>query len=210
MSRKDELVKQCRKPTGSLGLQVAENMNKNHRELWQWGFSHLDFTGIKSILDIGCGSGMTVKLMAELAPNAVLSAIDYSPDMVELACNTCCELIDGGRVAIVQAEVSDLCFDDASFELATAFETYYFWPDLVNDLKEINRTLKPGGRLLLVNECYSDPAFEERNSRCVSLARMQIHTPAEYEGFLSAAGFRLVKLDTIPEKNWITALAAKA
>ena len=209
MSQKDEMVKQCRKPTGALGLMVAENMNINHLQLWQWGFSMLDFAAVDSILDIGCGSGATIKLMAELAREAKLTAIDYSPDMVEMASKTCYDLISAGRVAIVQSEVSKLCFDDASFELATAFETYYFWPNLVSDLKEINRILKPAGMLLLVNECYRDPAFDERNSRCVRLAKMQIHAPIEYEDFLNAAGFRLIKLQTVPEKNWIAALAVK-
>ena len=209
MSQKDEMVKQCRKPTGELGLQVAANMNENHMQLWQWGFSQLDFTEVKSILDIGCGSGLTVKLMAELAANAKLAAIDYSTDMVNLARETCSDLITSGRVAIVQAEVSNLCFGDESFDLVTAFETYYFWPNLVGDLKEIARVLKPEGKVLMVNECYMDPAFEERNSRCVRLAEMQIHTPEEYKIFFNEAGFRLEKLEIIPEKNWICAVAVK-
>ena len=209
MTQKDEMVRQCRKPTGELGLQVANNMNENHLPLWRWGFSQLDFTDIRSILDIGCGSGMTVKLMAELAEKARISAIDYSPDMVELAKATCLDQIASGRIAIVQCEVSRLCFDDETFELVTAFETYYFWPNLINDLKEIKRVLKPGGRLLMVNECYKDPAFEERNSRCVRLADMQIHDPYEYEGFLASAGFKLSNINTVPEKNWIAALAVK-
>jgi ubiquinone/menaquinone biosynthesis C-methylase UbiE len=41
---------------------------------------------------------------------------------------------------------SSLPFKDEKFDLATAFETIYFWPDLVNDFKEVNRVLKSGGK----------------------------------------------------------------
>jgi ubiquinone/menaquinone biosynthesis C-methylase UbiE len=61
--------------------------------------------------------------------------------------------------------VSSLPFADNMFDFVTAFETYYFWPNLNDDLKEIKRVLKPGGTLLIVNEVYKDNQFEKRNSK---------------------------------------------
>ena len=45
-----------------------------------------------------------------------------------------------------------MSFQDDFFDLVTAFETYYFWTNFPDALKEIKRVLKPGGTLLLVNE----------------------------------------------------------
>ena len=45
-----------------------------------------------------------------------------------------------------------LPFDDEKFDVVTAVETYYFWPDKLEGLKEINRTLKHGGKILLIFE----------------------------------------------------------
>ena len=55
------------------------------------------------------------------------------------------------------------------FNLVTAVESYYVWPDIINDLKEILRVIKPGGRLVLVNETYKHEDFERRNSRISNL-----------------------------------------
>lgn len=46
------------------------------------------------------------------------------------------DAIREGRCEIILGPVSDLPFDDDSLDVATAFETVYFWPDFVNDLKE--------------------------------------------------------------------------
>jgi SAM-dependent methyltransferase len=96
------------------------------------------------------------------------------------------------------------------FDLVTVFESYYFWPDLINDLKEIKRVLKPGGSLLMVNEVYKDDPFERRNTKWVKLLDMQIHTPDEYKDFLSEAGYRIEKINRLPQKNWITVVAQKS
>jgi len=92
----------------------------------------------------------------------------------------------------------------------TAFETYYFWPDLINDLIEVQRVLKPGALFLMVNEVYKDEQFEKRNSKWVNLLDMKIHTPDEYKDFLSEAGYQIEKINNLPEKNWITVVAQKS
>jgi len=38
---------------------------------------------------------------------------------------------------------------------------------------------------------------------------MKIHTPDEYKDFLSEVGYQIEKIDSLPEKNWITAVAKK-
>lgn len=45
-----------------------------------------------------------------------------------------------------------LPFEEASFDLVSAFETVYFWPDLNRGFREVFRVLAPGGRFLVVCE----------------------------------------------------------
>jgi SAM-dependent methyltransferase len=112
-------------------------------------------------------------------------------------------------VEILSGSVSSLPMDDNIFDLVTAFETYYFCPDLINDLKEIKRTLKPGGILLMVNETYKHKNFEERNDKIIDILDITIHTPGDYKIFLKKSGFSNIKINELVDKNWLTAIGQK-
>ncbi|MGD2098408.1 MAG: class I SAM-dependent methyltransferase [Desulfobacterales bacterium] len=206
----EKFVMQCRKPSGRLGRFVGRSMNFGHTKVRRWGLNHISVESDSCILDIGCGGGKAVKELAMSAINGKVYGIDYSEDMVQLSKNVNASLIKRGVVEIKYGTVSSLPFSDNMFDLVTVFESYYFWPDLINDLKEIKRVLKPGGSLLMVNEVYKDDPFERRNTKWVKLLDMQIHTPDEYKDFLSEAGYRIEKINRLPQKNWITVVAQKS
>lgn len=205
----EKFVKQCRKPSGRFGKFVGRAMNFGHAKVRHWGLSHISVKPDAYILDIGCGGGKTVQELAMSAPRGKVYGIDYSEDMVQLSKKLNNSLIKQGFVEIIHGTVSSLPFEDNMFDFVTAFETYYFWPNLNDDLKEIKRVLKPEGTLLIVNEVYKDDQFEKRNSKWAKLIDMQLHTPGEYKDFLNKAGYHIVKIDNIPQKNWITAIAQK-
>ena len=184
-------------------------MNFGHARIRRWGLSHISIKPDACILDIGCGGGKAVQELATLAPRGKVYGIDYSQDMVQLSNQVNGALIKQGLVEITHGTVSSLPFTDNMLDLVTAFETYYFWPHLIDDLKEIRRVLKPEGTLLIVNELYKDSRFEKRNSKLVKASDMQIHTPDEYKEFLTKAGLYITTIDNIPEKNWIAAVAEK-
>jgi ubiquinone/menaquinone biosynthesis C-methylase UbiE len=48
---------------------------------------------------------------------------------------------------------------DNTFDIVTAFETVYFWPDFVNGLNEVGRMLKPG--LLFIRNEMNKPKADE-------------------------------------------------
>ena len=54
-----------------------------------------------------------------------------------------------GKVKVLEGNVADLPFEDNTFDIVTAFETVYFWPDFVNDLKEVLRVLKDDGSIIV-------------------------------------------------------------
>ncbi len=45
-----------------------------------------------------------------------------------------------------------LPFADTSFDVATAFETVYFWPDIRRSLSEVARVIRRGGTFMISNE----------------------------------------------------------
>ena len=205
----DDMIKQCAKPCGELGRFVGERMNESHSELWQWGLSHISIKDNSTILDVGCGGGGAINLLASFAIRSRILGIDFSKEMVELAKKINHALIANRRVEILYGEVLYLPFADNTFDVVTAFETYYFWLNIVNCLKEIKRVLKTGGIIIMVNETYKHPQFEEKNSHLAKLLNMEYHTPNEFIDLLQVAGYSTVEVFTIPEKNWITAAGKK-
>jgi ubiquinone/menaquinone biosynthesis C-methylase UbiE len=203
------VFKQFRKPTGWLAGLAGLGMNRGHEKVWRWGLEHVAIQPDAIILDVGCGGGGAVKILAQAASRGKVCGVDYSEDVLSTARRVNRALIKQGRVEIKQGSVSDLPFPDDTFDLATAFETTMFWPSLVDDLREVRRVLKPGSILLIANEAYANARFEERNAKWSRLANFQLQTPEETHQCLVEAGFAQVEIDTIPERNWIAATAQK-
>jgi len=203
------MFKQFRKPTGWMAKFAGLGMNREHEKVWRWGLEHVTIAPDAIILDVGCGGGGAVKILAQAAFHGKVCGVDYSEDVLLIARQVNRALVKQGRVEIKHGSVSDLPFPDDTFDLATAFETTMFWPSLVDDLRKVRRVLKPGGILLIANEAYADARFEERNARWSRLANFQLQTPEETHQCLVEAGYAQVEIDTIPEKNWIAATAQK-
>jgi ubiquinone/menaquinone biosynthesis C-methylase UbiE len=202
----EKMLKQSRKPAGGFGIFYARLMNIEHSYVTRWGLSHISINKDDTILDIGCGGGKTVNTLAKIATEGKIYGIDYSEVSVAVAINTNKKLIHAERVEILHASVESLPFPDNMFNLVTAIESYYFWPDLVTTLKEIRRVLKPGGSLILINACYRDERFEKRNSNLARIGEFTYHLPDEFRTFLSDAGYSPIQIEVFENKNWITAL----
>lgn len=208
----EKLLNQCRKPKGVLGKFIGRGMNYGHTGLRHWGMSHVSIEPDATILDVGCGGGKTIKELALSSPKGKVYGVDYSQDMLQLAQSVNKKLINEGRVEIKYGIVSSLPFPDSMFDLVTAFETYYFWPNLIDDLIEIRRVLKPGGTLLIANEIYMNKKHEKFAKRLIKLAGTRpfhVNTPDEYRDFLAEACYIAIAIDAIPKKNWI-AVTGKA
>jgi ubiquinone/menaquinone biosynthesis C-methylase UbiE len=205
----EKFVRQCRKPQGFLGRFLGRAMNVGHARVRRWGLGYVPSESYVAVLDIGCGGGGALRDMASRFPNAKLYGIDYSQDMVLLANKVNKKLLKKGRVEISQGSVSSLPFSNNTFDLVTAFEACYFWPDLHRDLQEIKRVLKPGGTLLLVNEVYENEKFQDRNRKWAAWADMQLHSPGGYREFLETAGYEAIEVHEVVEKNWIAAVGNK-
>src|SRR5262245_15932931 len=148
------LLRQVRKPTRWVGRFFAWTMNQSHSALTDWGLTHASIEKDFAILDVGCGGGRTIQKLATAASEGKVVGVDYALGSVETSRATNAERIRAGRVEIRQASVSSLPFPDSSFDLVTAVETHYYWPDLPRDIEEIVRVMKPGGKVIVIAEAY--------------------------------------------------------
>lgn len=182
-----ELIINARKPVGELGDKLLDRMNESHESLAQWGVSHLDISKDDVILDIGCGGGVNVERFLKMTENKVYG-LDYSEIAVEKSTILNQKAIDEGRCEVIQGSVSELPFEDNTFDIVTGFETVYFWPDFVNDCKEVRRVLKDDGIMFICNEAIPDEE-DERQKELIDLLDMKIFSEDEFDEYLREAGF---------------------
>ncbi len=120
-----------RKPEGLGGKLMLAMMNVGHRALADWGLQFAEIAKNARVLDCGCGGGANIRTMLKKCPNGEVKGVDYSPVSVEKAKKVNEDAILNGRCVILQGNVADLIFAANQFDLVTAFETIYFWPDLL-------------------------------------------------------------------------------
>lgn len=107
----------------------------------------LDLGPDDRLLEIGCGGGMLLR--DALATGCTAVGVDHSDEMVRLARETNAEAVADGRLDVVQADAARLPFEGATFTRAAMVVVLLFLPDPGAALREIQRVLKPGGRLAL-------------------------------------------------------------
>ncbi len=200
-------VSQTRKPEGFLGKMMISSMNTGHARLADWGFSHLPAIAPERAVDLGCGGGRNAGEILKKYPGAHVTAVDYSPLSVEKAKAYNKAMIAAGRCAVQQGDVSDLRLPAEAFDLATAFETVYFWPGLEKCFGQVEKILKPGGVFMSCNESDGADPTSVRYEKIID--GMKNYTAEEMEAALKAAGFREVTCDHHPSRPWVTVLAKK-
>lgn len=203
------LIRQCRKPSGVLGRRVARVMNITHSALTDWGLSHVSVGRADRILDVGCGGGRTIEKLAHMAPDGHVSGLDYSSASVDVARQTNADTIAAGRVTIEQGSVAALPFADGTFDLVTAIETHYYWPNLESSMREILRVLKPGGTFALIAETVRDRQPNPLYRLAMPLLGAAYLTTNEHTNLLQRAGFVDVVMDT-RAIGWMCATARRA
>jgi ubiquinone/menaquinone biosynthesis C-methylase UbiE len=205
-------VLQCQKPTGWLGRFVLWNMNSRHSKVTDWGLAHVSVEKHDTILDVGCGGGKTICKLAAAAADGKVYGIDYSDESVAASKRTNARWIDMSRVEILRGSVSQLPFPSAMFDLVTAVETHFWWPNLPGDMREIFRVLKPGGKLIIIAEIYKGA-----NTRVARLAEkygsrtgMALLSVDEHRDLFTRAGYSDVHVFQEADKGWICCMGGKS
>lgn len=99
----------------------------------------LPFGRDADVLELGCGTGLILERVAEVAKTA--RGIDLSPGMLEKA--------TARGLDVSLASVTELPFPDASFDLVYSFKVLAHVPDIGRALAEAARVTRPGGHLVL-------------------------------------------------------------
>ena len=198
-------------PQGAAGKLLIASMNIFHTPVSLWGISHLDLAGNEKILDIGCGGGINLSRFLKKVPRGHVTGIDLSPDCVNYSFMRNRDAIAEGRCSVYEGSAELLPFGANHFDVITAFETIYFWPNLPNTLKEIKRVLKPGGTFIIMD--VMSPGHPVRNIWLQTVealrdtSHVQNYASGEWLSLITEAGLiaRALITDRLPLEfsSWI-------
>lgn len=198
-------LNQCRKPHGEEGIKTIKDMNKNHINISKFAFECINIKDTDKILDIGCGGGVNIEKFLNITRNNV-DGLDYSDISVQESRKRNKDAIIEGRCNVIQANVSDMPIKDETYNLISAFETIYFWPDLNETFKEVFRILKPNGQFIIAQGTDGNHPDDEKWLNTVE--GMSVYNALELENYLISAGFSSVK-NFKKEGDYILVVIAK-
>ena len=152
--------------------------------------------GFEDLLDVGCGTGPMIELLASEFPDKRYTGLDLTPRMIEVA-NA--KGIEGAHFVVGDAE--DLPFDDGIFDTVICANSFHHYPDPQAFFDEVARVLRPGGRLVLRDYTAAAPILWLMNRTEMPLANLVGHgdvrayTLDEVRALCTASGLVPLKLE---------------
>jgi ubiquinone/menaquinone biosynthesis C-methylase UbiE len=139
------------------------------------------------VLDVGCGPGGAAREAARRG--AGVTGVDPSPLMLRVA-----RYLSGGqmgeRITFLEGTAEKLPVPDQDVTVAWAISSAHHWADVPAGLRELHRVLRPGGRLLIVEQ-FSPTGTGHRGRHGFTGTRA-----AEVAAAAEAAGFADTKHET--------------
>jgi len=162
------------------------------------------------LLDVGCGTGTFISMIAETDLEIHPFGLDMAEQMCKLGADKAKQLGLDKILHFITADSEHMPFEDASFDIVTCSNSFHHYPhqDLV--LKEIYRVLKPDGLTIIIDGYVDNVIGWFVFDFCVAKAEGSVHhcRAAELKEKLESANYT----DIYQEKFgfWVPVLATVA
>lgn len=200
-----EKIDQCMKPHGEEGIETIKNMNENHREISEFAFECINVGKNDRILDIGCDGGVNIEKFLKLTSGNV-DGLDYSEVSVTESVKRNRSSIDSGRCEIIHGDVCNMSVDDEKYDLVSAFETVYFWPNIEETFREVSRIIRPDGVFMIAQGTDGNHPDDEK--WLATVEGMRVYTASQLKKYLLNAGFSSVE-SYVKENDYILVVIAQ-
>lgn len=169
----------------------------------------IDLAGCPTVLEIGCGVGAQMCILARRWPKAHLIGIDRSEVQLSRAREVLRDLIAAGRAEVHFATGDGLPLDDRSVDAVCVFWVFEHVADPGPILDDAYRVLAPGGRIVTTEvfdrALYTWPACPAIAAYFAAFTTLQREFGGDPDvglrmpGLLSSAGFtNIVMADVSP------------
>jgi len=145
----EERVNQFALPHGMGGRVVGLVMAVGNADMERRAVSALALSGDESVLEIGFGPGVGLRMLTKRLPRGFVAGVDPSEVMIEQASRRNRDALERNQVELRRGTASALPWDAERFEGVVSVNNIQEWPSLRGDLHEVWRVLRPGGRLVV-------------------------------------------------------------
>ena len=184
-------------------LPQREQYAKGGIGRWYWDYRDqrtLSFIrNEKSILDIGCGEGITLEKLLKKFPDRKILGLDYSRENVAI-----CKI---QNLPAHRGSAYELAFEDQSFDCCLFLEVIEHLLDAERALREIHRVLRKGGLLLVIfpNDWVFKAArlfFFKLKEAFTPSGHVKQWRPGEMKKTLKGVGFEIQEMACMPFFFW--------
>lgn len=138
----------------------------------------------EAVIDIGCGTGASLRHLLGYVPRGRLIGVEPNPTMLAIAQDQTEHAGDAEHIKFHRAAAEHLPFDRASIDTALVLSSFHHWQNQEQGLTEVLRVLKPSGRLVLCEE----PEVMALHGMTAEGIKQQLHTAGFIEMELHVLG----------------------
>jgi ubiquinone/menaquinone biosynthesis C-methylase UbiE len=173
----------------------GEGMEEGHLPIVLPVLDQMKLSAEENILDVGCGAGWVVRMLAERVSEGRVIGMDISDEMVRRARRN---YVDVENAMFVVGAADEIPWDANFFTHVISVESAYYWPDPAKGLREIHRVLREGGTAwILINYYQVNPYSHQWGS--VLATPTHLMSTEEWETLFRHAGFNHVSNAQIPD-----------
>lgn len=149
-----------------------------------------------TVLDLGCGSGYTLRALREAGDIDRAYGLDGAPEMLRNARS----YTDDPRIGYVRGDFGALPFADDSVDHIVSMEAFYYATNPLGTLREIGRVLRPGGTFYCAVNYYAENTYSHGWDDEIG-ADMTLWSADDYRRAFREAGFRVASQDNVPDRE---------
>jgi ubiquinone/menaquinone biosynthesis C-methylase UbiE len=201
------LAKQFKNPSGWLaGTLLPRLWNRRNAALNNLTLACLELSPNDTILEVGCGGGYLLEIMAREITSGKLAGVDISTAMLAHCRQRSRKLVRCGILELHQARAEKLPFDEATFNHACTVNTIFYFSHPTEALTELRRVLSPGGRAAVTFTC-----LEDLIDRPFARHGLNLFTEQQVVRLMESVGFSNIQLhkDSDRHRSFVCVLGLK-
>jgi predicted methyltransferase len=183
------------KVMGHLGAGWLERPERVQQERTDLLIENLELKPTDHVVDLGAGSGYFTFRISPLVPKGKVYAVDISSQMLGIV-RAKMQKHDYKNVETVHSTITDLKLENNLADCVLIVDAYHEFSHPMEMGKAIHNTLKPGGKLVLIEYRMEDPGIPIK----------KLHKMSEKQAIkeLSATGLEWVKTsEALPQQHFI-------